>query len=235
MYLMFLIIQNEDADILTRRLNNAGVRVTRLNTVGGFLSRGNVTCLVGVREDEVERVLEVVRKTCHTRKRYINPVPSAAEPAHLALSTPAYPLEVIVGGATVFMIPVSQFERLGRGELYAGRTQAPDPTAAHPAPAAEGVHMHMVVSIVAADDAEPVTRGLIAAGYRVTRMNTAGGFFRRGNVTLLIGVEQPQVDDVLQIIDANVRQRSQANPVESGMPMFGATVFVLEAARFERI
>jgi uncharacterized protein YaaQ len=231
MYLMFLIIQNEDADILTRRLNNAGVRVTRLNTVGGFLSRGNVTCLVGVQQDEVERVLEVVRKTCHTRKRYINPVPSSAEPAHLAMSAPAYPLEVIVGGATVFMIPVSQFERLGRGAPYSGPSQAV--TAGEPAPG--GFPMHMVVSIVAADDAEPVTRALIAAGYRVTRMNTAGGFFRRGNVTLLIGVEQPQVDDVLKIIDRNVRQRAQANPVESGMPMYGATVFVLEAARFERI
>jgi uncharacterized protein YaaQ len=230
MYLMFLIIQNEDADILTRRLNNAGVRVTRLNTVGGFLSRGNVTCLVGVQEDEVERVLEVVRKTCHTRKRYINPMPAGAEPAHLSMAAPAYPLEVIVGGATVFMIPVTQFERLGRGEPYAGRHEQ-----ARVVTNAGGVPMQMVVSIVAADDAEPVTRALIAAGYRVTRMNTAGGFFRRGNVTLMIGVEQPQVDDVLGIIDANVRQRAQANPVESGMPMYGATVFVLEAARFERI
>ena len=231
MYLMFLIIQNEDADILTRRLNNAGVRVTRLNTVGGFLSRGNVTCLVGVQEDEVERVLEVVRKTCHTRKRYINPVPSSGEPAYLAGSTASFPLEVIVGGATVFMIPVSQFERLGRGELYSQRTQ-PSPDTAR---IAGGVDMQMVVGIVAADDAEPVTRGLIAAGYRVTRMNTAGGFFRRGNVTLLVGVEEAQVDNVLRIIDTNVRQRAQANPVESGMPMYGATVFVLEAARFERV
>jgi uncharacterized protein YaaQ len=147
------------------------------------------------------------------------------------MAAPAYPLEVIVGGATIFMVPVSQFERLGRGELYAPKS--PESTRVTSEP--KGVAMHMVVSIVAADDAEPVTRALIAAGYRVTRMNTAGGFFRRGNVTLLVGVEQPQVDDVLRIIDANVRQRTQANPVESGMPMYGATVFVLEAARFERI
>lgn len=230
MYLMFLIIQNEDADILTRRLNNAGVRVTRLNTVGGFLARGNVTCLVGVQEDDVERVLEIVRKTCHTRKRYINPLPAGAEPTHLAMPAPAFPLEVIVGGATVFMIPVNQFERLGRGDPYAPHRDA----VASLATTGDSI-MQMVVSIVGADDAEPVMRGLIAAGYRVTRMNTAGGFFRRGNVTLLIGVEQPQVDDVLRIIDANVRQRSQANPVESGMPMYGATVFVMDAARFERI
>ena len=231
MYLMFLIIQSEDADLLTRRLNNAGVRVTRLNTVGGFLSRVNVTCLVGAREDEVERVMEIVRKTCHTRKRYINPLPSGAEPAHLSMAAPTYPLEVIVGGATVFMIPVAQFERLGRGAVLEGATpgSSGDPSAGG------GNAMHMVVSIVAADDAEPVTRALISAGYRVTRMNTAGGFFRRGNVTLLVGVEQAQVDDVLRVIDANVRKRAQANPVESGMPMYGATVFVLEAARFERI
>jgi uncharacterized protein YaaQ len=231
MYLMFLIVQSEDADVLTRRLNNSGVRVTRLNTIGGFLSRGNVTCLVGAREDEVERVMEIVRKTCHTRKRYINPLPSGAEPAHLAMAAPAYPLEVIVGGATIFIIPVLQFERLGSVSTVTDHATA----VAGSGFTTGGNTMRMVVSIVSADDAEPVTRALIAAGYRVTRMNTAGGFFRRGNVTLLVGVEEPQVDDVLRIINANVRQRAQANPVESGMPMFGATVFVLEAARFERI
>lgn len=231
MYLMFLIVQSEDADILTRRLNNAGVRVTRLSTIGGFLSRGNITCLVGVQEDEVETVMEIVRKTCQTRKRYINPLPPSAEPAHLAMTAPAYPLEVIVGGATIFMIPVAQFERLGRG-------RAPQSVglASEDRPSGEGGNvMHLVVSIVAADDAESVTRALITAGHRVTRINTAGGFFRRGNVTLLIGVEQTQVDDVLRVIDANVRQRTQASSVESGMPMYGATVFVLETARFERL
>jgi uncharacterized protein YaaQ len=172
-----------------------------------------------------------VRKTCHTRKRYINPLPAGAEPAHLAMAAPAYPLEVIVGGATIFMIPVLQSERLGRGAPFANHASAVAECGFTPG----GNTMRMVVSIVSADDAEPVTRALIAGGYRVTRMNTAGGFFRRGNVTLLVGVEEAQVDDVLKVIDANVRQRSQANPVESGMPMFGATIFVLEAARFERM
>lgn len=231
MYLMFLIVQSEDADVLTRRLNNAGVRVTRLNTIGGFLSRGNVTCLVGAEEDEVERVMELVRKTCHTRKRYINPLPSGAEPAHLAMAAPAYPLEVIVGGATIFMIPVLQFARLGGATPLLQHATAARESGFTPG----GSVMRMVVSIVSADDAEPVTRALIAAGYRVTRMNTAGGFFRRGNVTLLVGVEEAQVDDVLSVIQTNVRERKAANPVESGMPMFGATVFVLEAARFERM
>jgi uncharacterized protein YaaQ len=60
--------------------------------------------------------------------------------------------------------------------------------------------MHLVMAVMQTVDADPVTGGLLAAGYRVTRLNPAGGFFRRDNVTLLIGVESEQVDDVLRII-----------------------------------
>ena len=95
--------------------------------------------------------------------------------------------------------------------------------------------MQLVLSIVQSEDADPVTRALISGGYRVTRMNTAGGFFRRGNVTLLVGVEESQVDDVLGVINANCRPRTEANPIEKGMPSYGATVFVLDADRFVRV
>ena len=95
--------------------------------------------------------------------------------------------------------------------------------------------MHLVLTIVQSEDAEPVTRALINANYRVTRMNTAGGFFRKRNVTLLVGCEEPQIDDVLRLIKENCRQRSEANPIDAGMPMYGATVFVLEANRFTRV
>jgi uncharacterized protein YaaQ len=95
--------------------------------------------------------------------------------------------------------------------------------------------MKLILTIIQNDDADPVSGGLLAAGYRVTRLNTAGGFLRRGNVTLLIGVEADQVDDALNIIQANCRARAEARPVESGMPSYGATAFVLEAARFVRM
>ena len=163
----------------------------------GYETTANLMAVSNITEEEIDTVLDVIRKTCRTRKRYINPLPSGAEPAHLSMAAPAYPLEVIVGGATVFMIDVAQFERLGRGAAPEGAL----PRSKSGSSAGGGKAMQMVVSIVAADDAEPVTRALISAGYRVTRMNTAGGFFRRGNVTLLVGVEQPQVDDVLRVID----------------------------------
>ncbi len=49
--------------------------------------------------------------------------------------------------------------------------------------------MNLVIAIVQNEDAEATTRALLSAGHRVTRINTAGGFLRRGNVTILSGVE----------------------------------------------
>ena len=93
--------------------------------------------------------------------------------------------------------------------------------------------MNLVLSIVQNEDAEPVTRDLLAAGHRVTRINTAGGFLRRGNVTLLVGVDEAQVDDVLRIIGASCHSRPQGNSAET--PTHAATAFVLEASRFVHV
>lgn len=229
MHLLVAIIQDEDADLLSKRLNNASIRLTRLNTIGGFLARGNVTILIGAEETQMEAVLDIIRKTCRTRKRYISATPAGTEPAHMALTAPAIPLEVLVGGATIFSFPVKRLARLTGDE----QPIATDPPATVLAAGAQP--MNLVVTIVQNEDADTVTRALIAASYRVTRMNTAGGFFRRGNVTLLVGVEEAQVDDVMRIISENCRPRIEANPVKDGMPMYGATVFVLEAGRYQRI
>jgi uncharacterized protein YaaQ len=85
------------------------------------------------------------------------------------------------------------------------------------------------------EDAEKVVGGLLASGYRLTRLNTAGGFLRRGNDTLLTGVEANRVDDVLRIIQANCRLRTEARSPDAGMPMYSATMFVLAAVRFDRL
>ena len=93
--------------------------------------------------------------------------------------------------------------------------------------------MNLVLSVVQNEDAEPVTRALLAAGHRVTRINTAGGFLRRGNVTLLVGVDEAQVDEVLSIIGANCRPLPPTTSAET--PAHAATAFVLEASRFAHV
>lgn len=226
MQLMVAIVQDEDADRLSKRLSAAGFGVTRLSTVGGFLASGNVTVLAGVEDDRVDDVLKIIRATCRTRRRFINPTPWGTEPAHLSVTAPGIPLEIQVGGATVFCVPLKRFISPGRAAASPA-TNAP----LSPVLPSEGVSiMNLMLSIVTSEDADPITRALLIAGYRVTRMNTAGGFLRRGNVTLLVGVEEGRVDDVLHIIQANSRVRPPGADAASG-----ATTFVLDATRFVRV
>ena len=227
MQLAVAVVQDEDADLLCKRLSALGIGLTRLNSVGGFLDRGNVTLLTGIEEAQVETVLDAIRKTGHTRKRFINPIPAGAEPAHMALAASAFPLEVQVGGATVFLLPVSRFTHNGDASL-------PNPDQQlHDSLSPEGSHpMTLLLSIVSNDAAEGVTRALLAAGYRVTRINSAGGFLRRGNVTLLIGVEEPQVDDALRIISVNCS--AQASRTGDALAS-AATTFVLATSRTVRV
>jgi len=69
----------------------------------------------------------------------------------------------------------------------------------------------------------------------VTRINTAGVFLRRRNVTLLVGVRQDESTRCCRIIQANCRRREDATPLSEGMPMYSATTFVLDLARLDRI
>jgi len=233
MRLLWVIVQAEDADVLIGRLVASGLGVTRINSVGSFLLRGNATLLIGLPDERVEIALSIVRATCHRRKSYINAL-SALETAPVPLVA-AMPLEVQIGGAVVFEFPISRFTRLMGGTAPAVM-ERPGPAVAQPV--AQGCggegerRMNLVLAIMQGDDADQVVGGLLVVGYRVTRLNSAGGFLRRGNVTLLIGVDSAQVDDVLQIIQTNIRLRGQGRSSETGMPPYGATVFVLAANRF---
>jgi uncharacterized protein YaaQ len=104
--------------------------------------------------------------------------------------------------------------------------------------------MKMVMAVVQADDARQVTDALVNAGHRVTRMATTGGWLRRENVTLLIGVEEEQLDDVLRLLNQTSQRRTAllSMPLEiSGtvnaevfnVEIGGATVFILDVERYE--
>jgi uncharacterized protein YaaQ len=231
MQLLLAIVQAEDADILVDRLVAQEHRVTRINSVGSFLMRGNATLFVGVEDERVESVLTTMRAVCRTRSAFINAVPPV-EAIAAALPT-LMPLEVLVGGAVVFGLPVKRLLRLqgGAAPPAADQYHPPIDGAMTDSDQKEGKQMNLMLVILQNSDADLVVGGLLSAGYRLTRLSTAGGFLRRGNVTLLIGVEAHQVDDVLRIIQANIPLRTEARPAAEGMPMYSATVFVLDSAR----
>jgi uncharacterized protein YaaQ len=242
MQLLIVIAQSEDAELLGQRLIDAGLWATKIDTVGGFLARGNVTLLVGVEQRRVEDVLDVIRHTCRARRKYINPLLSAADGVSTTVTGPIIPMEVEIGGAVVFELPVKRLV-LARGpEPRPGRTEAGDEAQVRQPEqpdvergAGGGDQRKLVLSVVRKEDADMVAGGLLAAGHRVTRINTAGAFLRRGNVTLLIGVEEDKVDEILRIIDANCRRREEINPTREGMPRYSATTFVLDVARLVRV
>jgi uncharacterized protein YaaQ len=107
--LVLAIVHNEDAGDLVDALLEREYRATRLQSSGGFLKQSNATIVVGAEDDKVDEVLAIVRENCTSRTQVVNPMPPIMEPGEFFMP---YPLEVEVGGATVFVVPVERFERL---------------------------------------------------------------------------------------------------------------------------
>ena len=87
--------------------------------------------------------------------------------------------------------------------------------------------MKMIIVIIKDNDADPLTQALTAAGFRVTRVASTGGFLRSGIVTMLLGVEDEQTDAAIQTI------RNTLRPLASGEKR--ATLFVVPVQRFEQV
>ena len=108
MKLVFAIVHDEDETAVMRSLNEDGFIVTKLSSTGGFLRAGNSTLIVGVPAEKVDRVIEIIKMKSKSRKKLIN---SSITPAVNSAIAPGYPIEVTVGGATVFVIDIERFEK----------------------------------------------------------------------------------------------------------------------------
>jgi uncharacterized protein YaaQ len=69
--------------------------------------------------------------------------------------------------------------------------------------------MKMVFAIVNDEDSRKVAAELNSNGFKVTKLNSTGGFLKSGNTTLLVGVDNAKVDKVIEIIKKNTRSRKQ--------------------------
>lgn len=95
--------------------------------------------------------------------------------------------------------------------------------------------MKLIIAVVQNEDADGVVDALLEARYRATRLASTGGFLRRGNTTIMLGVEDDQVDTILEIIKSNTHQRSAASREGDQVRAGAATVFVLELEQYERL
>ena len=107
MKMIIAIVNHDDANAVTHNLAKQGFSSTKLSSAGGFLLAGNATLLIGVKDEKVDTVIDIIREHSHSRKQLI---PTTTEMGINYI--PAMPVEVNVGGATVFVLDVDRFERL---------------------------------------------------------------------------------------------------------------------------
>jgi uncharacterized protein YaaQ len=60
--------------------------------------------------------------------------------------------------------------------------------------------MKLLVFVTEDGAADPTVDALVEQGFRVTRLASTGGFLRKGNTTLLVGVEEANVERVIAIV-----------------------------------
>lgn len=87
--------------------------------------------------------------------------------------------------------------------------------------------MKMIIAILKDDDIDSVLQTLTTSGLRVTRVASTGGFFRKGSTTLLIGVEDGQVDTTIQTL------REKTTTADEGEKR--GTIFVVPVDRYEQL
>lgn len=108
MKLVLAIVQDDDAIDLIEELTDKDYRVTKLATTGGFLKSGNTTLMIGVEEKEVKNLINVIEDVCKRRKEMVPTSTPNTIGTNSGMYVP-YPIEVEVGGATIFVLDVDQF------------------------------------------------------------------------------------------------------------------------------
>ncbi len=107
MKLVIAVVQDKDSNRLANALVQEGFRATKLATTGGFLRSGNTTFMIGIENERMDDVIAVIKANCKVRDQLVTPV------SPMGGTTDSYipfPVEVQVGGAAVFVIPVERFE-----------------------------------------------------------------------------------------------------------------------------
>ncbi|MDD3429117.1 MAG: cyclic-di-AMP receptor [Oscillospiraceae bacterium] len=107
MKMITAIVNKEDSGAVCNALTKGGFSVTKLSTTGGFLMAGNMTLLIGTEDEKVDEAIELIA-SCSRQRTEV--VPSTANYGIGVTTT--YPLQVTVGGATIFVTNVERFEKL---------------------------------------------------------------------------------------------------------------------------
>lgn len=129
MKLVLAVVQNQNAGPVLEKLLEKGLRATKLASTGGFLRQGNTTFLIGVENERVPEVIEILQNTCGSRQgrgqiRATTGAGTGTEPGPATGADPSprsdaniagtgmTPGGAETAGAIVFVLNVSRFDRI---------------------------------------------------------------------------------------------------------------------------
>ena len=107
MKLIYAIVSDDDSSVVSRQLTKNGFFATKLVTTGGFLMSGNTTFMICTDDEKVPQAIEIIKQNSRKRKQM---VPSAD--TYSLGSYSLFPVEVTIGGATIFVTNVEHFEKV---------------------------------------------------------------------------------------------------------------------------
>lgn len=107
MKLILAIVSNDDSGAVASAMTKAGYQITKLATTGGFLMAGNTTFISGVADEKVQDVIDLIAKHS-SRRTQVVPSTSTMDVGMYS----SFPVEVSVGGATIFVLNVENFQKV---------------------------------------------------------------------------------------------------------------------------
>jgi uncharacterized protein YaaQ len=105
--LVLAVVQDSDSIRLVEHLTEKKFGITKLSSTGGFLKNGNTTLMIGVDDDRMEELTSIIENLCRPRKQIVAPFSGGPGDSYLP-----YPIEVTVGGATIFVMNVERFLKI---------------------------------------------------------------------------------------------------------------------------
>ena len=219
------IVQPEDSSALLSALTDCGCGATHISARGGFLNRHAVAVLALVPANQIWLVLNAARATCSRRVALVTPV------AEAEFGYVPDPIKVEIGGAVIFGLAASAFQRWGieppaptraPGAANATRSIAPGviaTTVSEPeeAPVLDTEPTKLLVAIVPDRVANRVVAALVERRFGATRIGSTGGFLRRGNTTILTGVPADQADEAATLIATTCQQAAEGDQASTGI------------------
>ena len=110
MKLVYAIIRYDNEDEVVSALTKEKFSITKLSSTGGFLRKGNTTLMIGTEDERVDKAIEIIKKECGKRQKITVNMPYISGSTMMNCAT--MPMNVEVGGATIFVIDVDRYEKI---------------------------------------------------------------------------------------------------------------------------